>query len=86
MFLDGRCSELCTRHYNPMCGNDGKTYGNECTFNAAKCISKGELRLAKVGECGMLNLYVHFSMRRVVRITAYGPVSFLHFLSTEDRG
>lgn len=57
--LDGKCAEICPRHYNPMCGSDGKTYGNECTFGAAKCKSRGKLRLKKQGECGMANA-VHF--------------------------
>ena len=60
LFLDGECSEICPRHYNPMCGSDGITYGNECTFGAAKCLSKGELRLKKKGECGIYDFKFHF--------------------------
>lgn len=41
---------FCTREFNPVCGSDDKTYGNECLFECE--VKKNDvLRLARYGAC-----------------------------------
>ncbi|XP_054697881.1 serine protease inhibitor Kazal-type 10-like [Grus americana] len=42
---------ICTNEYNPLCGSDGRTYGNKCQFCSAVLRSRGNLFLRYHGEC-----------------------------------
>ncbi|XP_028941736.1 double-headed protease inhibitor, submandibular gland [Antrostomus carolinensis] len=42
---------ICTADYNPLCGSDGRTYGNKCQFCNAVSRSQGTLFLRHFGEC-----------------------------------
>lgn len=49
---DEKAAQICTMDYNPVCGNDGLTYGNGCGACAAKVDSyiKGECTATKPTE------------------------------------
>ncbi|XP_048031935.1 ovoinhibitor-like isoform X3 [Megalobrama amblycephala] len=44
-------SNICTLNYSPVCGSDGKTYGNECELCAASEASNTKILIVKEGEC-----------------------------------
>jgi hypothetical protein len=41
---------MCPRNYQPICASNGVTFGNECTFRAAKC-QMPELEAVNYGPC-----------------------------------
>ncbi|CAB4037849.1 Kazal-type serine ase inhibitor 3, partial [Paramuricea clavata] len=47
-----KCRKIfCTLQYAPVCGSDGKTYGNICFLNAADCESEEDITVVHPGPC-----------------------------------
>ncbi|XP_064018008.1 ovomucoid-like [Pogoniulus pusillus] len=44
-------NKICPASYDPLCGSDGKTYGNRCLFCSAYTRSRGTLSLRHSGNC-----------------------------------
>merc|ERR1712233_276234 len=49
----GGCPDVCPLNFDPVCGSDGNTYGNECELAVASCNSPtGTISVVSQGECG----------------------------------
>uniref|UniRef100_A0A3B3Q8K2 Si:ch211-195b11.3 n=1 Tax=Paramormyrops kingsleyae TaxID=1676925 RepID=A0A3B3Q8K2_9TELE len=42
---------ICTREHNPVCGNNGLTYSNECMLCMENSQSGKDVRIAREGSC-----------------------------------
>ena len=50
-FLFLVCPRGCPRTYKPVCGSDGRTYGNQCHLNYVQCRTKGKITKKHDGRC-----------------------------------
>ena len=46
-----KCTRICELILKPVCGSDGKTYGNFCALERAAC-KDPSIKQVKEGECG----------------------------------
>ncbi|XP_043919018.1 agrin isoform X3 [Protopterus annectens] len=45
------CQHTCLSRYDPVCGSDNHTYGNQCELEAMACVLRKELKIKHKGTC-----------------------------------
>lgn len=68
---EGACKEvMCTQDYRPVCGEDGKTYGNACAARLQ------HVAVAHTGECGGSNAENGAKVCGTIRGLTCGPEEY----------
>ena len=47
-----RCPQKCYDNKDPVCGDDGETYENECELKRASCKQQKRIMVEEKGACG----------------------------------
>ena len=59
----------CKKHYDPVCGSNGKTYLNECLLKMSACINKYSVQSMTRGRCELeadqIETEVNFATRKL---------------------
>merc|ERR1712154_137165 len=45
------CPSICPMNYDPVCANNGQTYGNACQMGVAACQTGTDITAVKHGRC-----------------------------------
>ena len=61
------CNMKCKKHYDPVCGDNGKTYLNQCLLQMSACINQHSVKKMTEGSCevdaGTILTEVNFATR-----------------------
>ena len=54
------CPGACRKIYKPVCGSDGKTYGNACSLDNKRRCEPGndDLQIAHEGKCEGMDVFL----------------------------
>ena len=51
-FAECECPTKCNLRYEPVCGNNGKSYENKCAMKLESCRTGKWIKVEKKGTCG----------------------------------
>ena len=68
-YVKENCNMKCKKHYEPVCGSNGKTYLNECLLKMSACINQYSVKSMTKGRCELdanqIETEANFATRRL---------------------